>query len=297
MSRRRRRRAYNTFFLFFTLIMVGVAAFLSYYVLNENNYFKEYWPESWKSGKSKEKEKTKDTEEEIDFDDSSFYSIYEHVDSYTSLRDISSYKDFTSTELLGIVKEDFVTTDFKETDEVSSTGLKIYTLEDSILLTYLKRIFGDDISIDPASFENCSAVVNGTTGASLGGTGMSFISYDKESKKYKVTFTSLGGSVEYATILDRKIMKATKSKYKIVVSDKIIYYSLEVNDARTAFTYKIFADPEHSYQIDSRSFTADNVSTGVIDVEDYLKKTSTIQYTFQLKDGKYYYQSSSIKKG
>ena len=297
MSRRRRRKAYNAFFIFFTLIIVCAAAVLTIYVLHENNYFKEYWPKTWKHSKQKISQETKKDDEEINYDDQSFYSIYEHVSDYTSLRSISGFNDFSATELLGIVKEDFVTSDFQETEEVSSNDLKVYTLDGSILSNYLQNIFGK-VTIDLSSFENCSAIVSGTTGASLGGSGMTLISFDKDSNTFKVTFAGVGGSTSgLATIIDRKVVSAIKKKKEIVVQDKIIYPSLEINNNRTSFTYKIYADPNHSDQLDSVSYTADNVSIGVIDVEEYLERTSTIEYHFQFTDGKYYFKSSTIKKG
>ena len=233
--------------------------------------------------------------EKIALDDSRFYGIYEKLKPYTYEKNRSdAYKSFTDNELFNIIVPELKESDFVKTTETTQLGDAYYTLENSVVINYLKKYFGSIVKVNGSNIVNPEFAYR----TNMDNGGLCIIAYSDE--KYKVRFSGIGGiGIDVKPkITERKIVSATMENNEIVVKEKAIYIEYpNLYESSSSYIYNIYSDVNKTNKMDSKSYTLDDVTKGLITVEDYLDKASTITTTFAYdKDtNSYYFKSSTIE--
>lgn len=228
--------------------------------------------------------------EEIALDDSRFIDIYNKLKSYTYWKNRSDgYQSFTDHELLQIIEKELKESDFVETTETTELGgyhYTLYTLENSIVINYLKKYFGNDVVVIGEKLRNPSFAYN---------NGMDIVDY--ADGKYKVRFSGIGGGVggPLPKITERKIISATIENNEIVVKEKAIYWGIP--SEQEMITFDVYSDVNKKNKIDSKEYTEDNIANEIVTVEDYLDEASTIttKFAYDQDTNSYYFKSSVIE--
>lgn len=239
--------------------------------------------------------------EKIALDDSRFYGIYNKLKAYAYTRNRSDgWQSFSDTDLLNIVAIELTEEDFTKTDEITDTGWGdyYYTLSNSTIIKYLSKYFGNSVKIEGFKLVNQTFGYATKMNFDNKGGGMVIVSYSND--QYKVRFSGIGGGVvgPHPRMAERKIVSAVLENNQITVKEKVIYYDTESKGFGTnPITYNIYSDVEKKNKIDTKEYTEDNINDGVITIEDYLDKASTITYKFAYdKDtDRYYFKSSVIE--
>ena len=236
--------------------------------------------------------------EKIALDDSRFKDIYDILKTYTYQKNRSDgYQSFNDQELMKIIIGDLKESDFVKTSEKEIDGWNdytIYTLDNSIVVNYLKKYFGDNVRIDGIKVVNPGFSYRTNLNID-NNSGMSIIGFDNE--KYKIKWVGTGGTSGPAPkISERKIVSATLYNNEIVVKEKVIYLEYPQSNSEPII-YNVYSDSNKTNKIDTKEYTNDNINSGVITVEDYLDKASTITTTFAYDkvNDRYYFKSSVIE--
>ena len=235
--------------------------------------------------------------EEIALDDSRFIDIYNKLKPYTYRESRSDgYQSFTDHELLQIIEKELKESDFVETTETTELGgyhYTLYTLENSVVINYLKKYFGNDVVVNGEELIEPSFAYS--TNLDFHGNGMSIIDY--ADGKYKVMFSGGGGGVggPLPKITERKIISATIENNEIVVKEKAIYWGIP--SEQEMITFDVYSDVNKKNKIDSKEYTEDNIANEIVTVEDYLDKASTIttKFAYDQDTNSYYFKSSVIE--
>ena len=228
--------------------------------------------------------------EEIALDDSRFIDIYNKLKPYTYRESRSDgYQSFTDHELLQIIEKELKESDFVETTETTELGgyhYTLYTLENSIVINYLKKYFGNDVVVIGEKLRNPSFAYN---------NGMDIVDY--ADGKSKVRFSGIGGGVggPLPKITERKIISATIENNEIVVKEKAIYWG--ITSEQETITFDVYSDVKKKNKIDSKEYTEDNIANEIVTVEDYLDEASTIttKFAYDQDTNSYYFKSSVIE--
>ena len=238
--------------------------------------------------------------ERIALDDSRFYGIYKKLKPYTYEKNRSdAYQSFTDSELFNIVATELKETDFVKTSE-NITDIQgehtIYTLSNDAVINYLKKYFGNNVKLEGYSLVNPNIAYE--TNLSIDNfSGMSVVAYDNSKYKIKWIDTSRSGIIK-PKITERKIVSATMENNEIIVKEKAIYIEYpNLYGEVSSVIYAIYSDVNKTNKIDSKEYTIDNFTDGVITVEDYLDKSSTIttKFAYDKDTNSYYFKSSTIK--
>ena len=174
----------------------------------------------------------------------------------------------------------------KKTTETTEYGDPYYTLENSVVINYLKKYFGNDVVVIGEKLRNPSFAYN---------NGMEIVDY--VDGKYIVRFSGIGGGVggPLPKITERKIISATIENNEIVVKEKAIYWG--ITSEQETITFDVYSDVKKKNKIDSKEYTEDNIANEIVTVEDYLDEASTIttKFAYDQDTNSYYFKSSVIE--
>ena len=238
---------------------------------------------------------------EIALDDARFYSIYSRLRFWTYRNNRNDgWQSFTDSELLNIIIDELKESDFDKTEEKISDQwgetYVIYTLSNNIIINYLDKYFGNNVKIDGSKLVNPELSYDMGLFMDKNNSGMSIISY--ENGKYKIKWVGTGHSGGASPkITETKIVSATIDNNEIIVKEKAIYYDVKAAPlSEYPQIYNIYSDVNKTNKIDSKEYSnPSEVSSGVITVDNYLDKASTITYKFAYdKDTNSYYFKSSV---
>lgn len=235
-------------------------------------------------------------EKEIALNDSRFLPIYEELKEYTYKNNRENgYSSFTEYELATIAYTNLQQADFTATSEKTHYGDPYYTFKGNTALNYLKKYFGNNVSLNNNIMIGKSITIN----VNFNGSGMTIVSYDNNTDTFKVKFAGVGGTGPGSpNIIDRKITSAKIKNDVITVEEKAIYTKATYNANHNEVVYSVYADPTMSKVLDSQLlFDVNTINNQSINIDKYINSASTITHTYKLDQntGNYYFVSSVIK--
>ncbi|MBQ6477362.1 MAG: hypothetical protein IJI43_02900 [Bacilli bacterium] len=274
--------------IFLVLIILGLVGYIAYdkFVVKDSN-------------EPVEEEKEEEKEEELSLDDSRFNDIYEKVSSIAKHKDVPNLSSLTEKDYPSIVFRDLSSTDFIKIDEKTEWGDNYYTIKYDAVDKIIKKYFGSDFKYNPDGFVDASLAITGIdTPKDSVGSGLTIISYDSQSKLYKVRFSGIGGtSIDLAKLIDEEKSKAVLKGDVITLTTSVIYITPTSNFDKEEVRYDVYSDREKTKSLLSKTYSfseAKNITIKPTDFED----CGHLVYTFKYDDtlDSYYFVSVVTKE-
>jgi hypothetical protein len=253
--------------------------------------------------------------EDIDLNDSRFYSLYTTLKGFTYRKSrAAGVDDFSNQELakLAFGTADVKKSDFTELSDENENGFIRKSFSSDIVTPNINKIFNTNVSIDYSKLKRIPLITilanpnyeyELSVSENYGTCFFDIESYDEKTKQIVAKFDNIGcggTSGPGANITERKIVSAKKSNDTIIVEEKVIYVDniiYEDSNGAVIYDYYVYSDNEETNLLDSFTYSQDTVSDENITVESYLDKAATITHTYKLntKTNEYYFVSSVIK--
>lgn len=140
----------------------------------------------------------------------------------------------------------------------------------------IQSVFGKDISYQDVSYEQGDDVMFCATGLPT---------FNSQDNSYVIKEDGCGGVL--FPIYQTKLIRATKYKDRIEIEEKALYVTSSPEDENNVTS--------NIYKPRKTELIAEKVTDDSQD-NQFFDKTDTYKYTFQLKDGNYYFESVELVK-
>lgn len=215
---------------------------------------------------------------------------YEYVNPFLYNVNRTNSKSFNDKELFMIGLKSLGTNDFIKTSEKDAWGYFYYSLSNEKILNCLDSIFGNNYSLNPSAMIESSFEISADVHIP-DGNGMTIISYDDNSKNYKVRFSGIGGTTGPSPVVTTRVLNNVYEKNnQIKVEEKAIYVKTD------GFNSKVYGDYQMTGEVLKEfNYTADTANNVIIDVNDFLDKAGTITSIYEkTSNGNYIFISSNL---
>lgn len=227
--------------------------------------------------------------------------LYYYLMDYTSNKNRSNgIKSFTNSEILELA---FTYADYdinnlnclksREVDGVKKEYDVL--LKDNAYANALKEIFGSATKVDynlPVGNKIITKTALPLPKIKILASSITVNSYDAKTKKYSITAENYSPGAAGGPGAQEKFINQVEDSGVITFTKKVVYYDNSSNKSKTVAVY---SDESLKNQIGTAQIT--NIDDYNIDIEPFLDKAKTINYTFKLDKtaNKYYFVSSIIE--